>query len=517
MGDSVRQVSSVAGATMVSRVLGLIRDVMLFAGLGAGPYLSAFVVAFTVPNLLRRLLGEGALTSAVVPVLAQRLERSGRAGAFDVLNRVMSRLLGLLLAVTLVGGVLLLLATQWPGMSFRWVLAGQLSALLLPYGLFVCMAAMLAAQLNTLHRFFVPALSPVWLNLVMILALGVGLFWYVDDARMRVLLLSLAVLAGGVLQAAVPAVELGREGWRPRLDARGGEALKEVWRLLLPGLAGAAILQFNLLLSRLLAFAIDDTAASILYLANRMVELPYGVFAVAVTTVAFPRMARAVARDDAASFREAYERGRSVIWLITLPAAAGLFVLAQPILVTLFEWGLFDAADVRRTVLPLQLMALALPFFSWTMLATRGLHSWKEMRLPVRFGAVNAALNLGLGLLLMGPFKEAGLAAANVVAAVALTVLMERALVRRGVASLSRGALGNLLKMAGACAAMVAALGGWHFAVDSLGLGEKLRAIALVTGGVPLGMAFYLGTCALLRVPELAELAARWGRRGAMR
>ena len=513
MSSTARNVSTVAGATMVSRVLGLMRDVLLFAGLGAGPFLSAFVVAFTLPNLLRRLLGEGALTSAVVPVLAQRQEGSGRVAAFDVLNRVLSRLGIVLMVAVLLGGGLLLAASFWPGLPFRWVLAGKLSALLLPYGLFICAAAMLSAQLNVLKRFLVPALSPVWLNLAMIGALGIGLWAFSDDSMTRVLLLSGAVLLGGLIQALVPGFALGREGWRPALDARRCDAMHEIWLLLLPGLAGAAILQVNLLLSRVLAFSIDESAASILYLANRLVELPYGVFAVAVTTVAFPQMARAVAREDVAGFRVAYERGRGAIWLITLPAAVGLVFLARPILVTLFEWGMFDAKDVARTVLPLQLMAVALPFFSWTMLATRGLHSWKEMRLPVRFGAINAALNLAIGLALMGPWKENGLALGNVIAAIVLTVLMERALIRRKVAVMDHATWLNLARMGLACVVMSLALWGWITAVTHCALDPKMEALGLVVGGIPLGVTAYFGICLLLRVPEMSLLGEMVRRR----
>ncbi|MFP4541205.1 MAG: lipid II flippase MurJ, partial [Opitutales bacterium] len=330
MSRMVKQVSSVAGVTMASRVLGLARDVLLFAGLGAGPYLSAFVVAFTLPNLLRRLLGEGALTSAMVPVLAHLSETEGRASAFSVLNRVLTRLSFFLLALVLVGALGLGAFATWPALATHWRLAGGLSALLLPYGLFICAAAVLAAQLNVLQRFVVPALSPIWLNLVMIGTLAAGLLW-VPGEQERVVLLCLGVLAGGLLQALVPAWALAREGWRPAVDAQRGGALDEIWRLLLPGLLGGAILQVNLLIARLLALGIDDTAASILYLANRLVELPYGVFAVALTTVAFPGLARAVARADRAGFGEAYERGRNLIMLITLPAAVGLFLLAEPI------------------------------------------------------------------------------------------------------------------------------------------------------------------------------------------
>ncbi len=506
MGSGLRHVSSVAGATMVSRILGLFRDVFLFAGLGAGPFLSAFVVAFTLPNLFRRLLGEGALTSSVVPVLAHRLEEEGREASFLTINRVLTRLALTLLAISLVGGVSLVLLTMLPGLTPRWVLAGRLSALLLPYAFFICLAAMLAAQLNVLQRFFVPALSPVVLNCTMILALVAGVAWLPVGGVDRVLLLSGGVILGGVLQVLICGWALRGEGWRLKLDAKRSPALEEIWRLLLPGLIGAGVLQVNLMLTRLLAFSIDDAAASILYLASRLVELPYGVFAVAVTTVAFPQMARAVGRGDSAGFSRAYERGREAIWMITLPAAMGLWLLAEPILITLFEWGLFDSRDVQRTVQPLRIMALSLPFFSWTILATRGLHSWKEMRIPVRYGIVNGFINLSLGLLLMQFWRESGLAAANVIASIVLTILLERALWRRGVIGWGRHTVKKLLPLLLATGAMGCGVWLWQEMVSSLDWTSKGRAIIMVGGGIPIGVGLYFGSCILMRVEALGVL-----------
>ena len=513
MSFAAKHVSAVAAATLLSRVFGLVRDILLFAGLGAGPALSAFVVAFTLPNLFRRMLGEGALTSAVVPVLANSLEKDGPEESFALLNAVLTRLVALLVVVAVGGGIVLLAVTSTAEFAQRWELAGRLSVLLLPYSILICVAAMLAAQLNVMHRFLVPGLSPVWLNLAMIGALGAGLLMPGWTPLERVVVLSLAVLLGGLWQAFVPALALRREGWRPRLAQRRSTALDEVWRLLLPGLVGAAVLQVNLLLSRLLAFSIDDAAASVLYLANRLIELPYGVFAVAITTVAFPQMARAVAAADTSAFGAAYARGRGTIWLITLPAAVGLAILAEPILLTLFQWGLFDAADVRRTVLPLQVMAAGLPFFSWTILATRGLHSWKEMRLPVRFAIVNAVLNLGLSLALMPFWKEVGLAAANVCAGIVLTVFLERALAQRRVITFGMPGWWGLGRMLLASALMAAVLFPWRGVVEGWMPDPKVGALVVVLGGIPLGMLVYFLACALLRVRELAVVAELLGGR----
>jgi|TARA_B110000438_G_scaffold292651_1_gene331309 putative peptidoglycan lipid II flippase len=481
----------------------------MFAGFGAGPYLSAYLVAFTLPNLLRRLVGEGALTSAVIPVLSERLESGGKAASFDTLNRVLSRLFLALLFFSILGIGLLIALSLVPGVSLRWLLAERLGALLLPYCIFVCAGAIVGAQLNILQRFMIPALGSVWLNIVMIVAIGLGLWLMPGSVYARLVLLCVAVLLGGFLQYIIPAFALRREGWTPRLDGSRDESLTEVWRLLLPGMAGAAILQVNLLIARLLALSIDDAATSILYLANRLVELPYGVFAVAITTVAFPRLARAVAQKDESDFRSAYEQGRTAIFLITLPAAVGLFVLAEPILITLFEWGLFDSRSVLRTVLPLQILAISMPFFSWTMLATRGLHSWKKMKLPMRVAGVNVVINLVLGLWLMRYWGVVGLAVANLAASVVVALLLEAALWKRGVVGVTKQSVWGLAKMAVACALMAAVvLGSWRL-ILLLELSAKPTAVLLVLLGIPLGALTYLGGLHLLGVPELKELQAR--------
>lgn len=509
MSKVLKQVGGFASATVLSRVLGLARDVLMFAGFGASPYLSAYLVAFTLPNLLRRLVGEGALTSAVIPVLSERLEKGGKAASFDTLNRVLSRLIVALLFFSLIGVGILIALSFLPGVSMRWLLAERLGALLLPYCIFVCAGAIVGAQLNIFQRFMIPALGSVWINIAMIVSIALGLWLMPGSIQTRLVFLCLAVLFGGFLQYLIPAIALRREGWKPRLDGSHDESLSEVWRLLLPGMAGAAILQVNLLIARLLALSIDDAATSILYLANRLVELPYGVFAVAITTVAFPRLARAVARKDEGEFSFAYEQGRTAIFLITLPAAVGLIVLAEPILITLFEWGLFDSGDVLRTVLPLQILAVSMPFFSWTMLATRGLHSWKEMKFPMRVALVNVVINLVLGLWLMRYWGEVGLAVANLAASVVVALLLEGALWKRGVVGVTKHSFVGLAKMVGACVLMaVVVLGTWRV-VLMLELSTKPTSVLVVLLGIPLGALTYLGALHLLGVPELKDLQAR--------
>lgn len=507
MGGQLKQISSVAIATVGSRVLGLVRDVLIFAVLGVGPVNSAFVLAFTLPNLFRRLLGEGALTSAVIPVLSGNLAKEGRESGFGILNRVLSRLALVLLAIAVPGCGLLLLVKQVPGLAPRWYLGAELAALLLPYVIFICLAAMLSAGLHVLGRFFAPAIGPVLLNLAMITSLGMAV-WWVDgaDPAACVWWLCGGVMVGGFFQLALPWLVLRGEGWRFRPDLRSTVDTREISRLLLPAVAGAAVFQVNIVVSRLLAYSLNEEAAGILYLANRLVELPLGIFAASVTTVFFPLMARQVAAADGSGFLRTYERGLRLISVITLPAAAGLLVLAGPILRSLFEWGLFGAGDVVRTIGPLAVFSLGLPLYGWSSLATRGLHSWKEMQTPVRVGIVNAGLNLVLSLLLMGPLGEVGLALANVIAGLVFSVLLERALRRRlGEGPFSRSLVWGIGRMLLATVVMGLAVAGLAAALEAVVAASKLRALLTVALGIPFGVACYAGMLKVLRVPEVTE------------
>lgn len=500
-------------------MLGLLRDVCLFAFLGTGPVSSAFILAFTLPNLFRRLLGEGALTSAVVPVLSRKLEQDGPAAQDALLNAVLRRL-----AVVLCG-LSVLMALGWlalpliPGLAERWYLSSGYGVVLTPYLILICLAAILSAALNVRERFFVPAMSQVWLNLSMIAALG-GLGWaFGDTPEQRAWWLSGGVLVGGILQWLTPWLDLQKAGW-DRTAGRGEKTdLRPVWNLFLPGVFGAAIFQVNVLVSRLLAFSLNDQATGILYLANRLIELPLGVFAVAVSTVLFPELARYAAREDGQeAFAEGYHHGWRLIMLITVPAALGLAVLAEPILSALFAWGLFGADDVAATVLPLQIFAIAVPFYSWATLATRAFHAQQDMRTPVRLAVLNLVLNLGLSLALMGPLGTPGLALANLLTSVVHCLLLAWLLRRYRVALVTPATGWAAVKIMAAGAVMVAAIyfaepigtglvGGLLQALK-LGTEPKLLDAGLIALLIPLGMALYFATLFLLRETELHALFA---------
>lgn len=501
----------VAAATLGSRLLGLLRDVLIFALLGAGALNSAFLIAFTLPNLFRRLLGEGALTAAFVPVLTEASERDGRSGGFAFVNKVITRLSALLgiLVLALVG--LYALVAALPLESERWQLGVRMGPVLAPYLAFVCLAAVLGAALNVLGRFSLAALSAVWLNLSMIVALGGLGYWVTDTPTALAGWLCGGVLVGGVIQVLLPAIALIRHGWRPAIDRRGSDRLSELHRLFLPGLLGAGIVQINIAVSRMLAFAVDEAAVAQLYLANRLVELPMGLFAIAITTVAFPRLARFQAQGDVEGLRTAFGEGVRLILLLTLPAALGLLLLREPILRLLFEWGRFEASDVTETARLLAVFALTVPLYSLTAYTTRVFHALKDTRFPVRAAAVAFGVNTALSLALMGPLGALGLALANLGSVLLQTVMLGWGLRTRAAGLKGAWEWATLAPLVIASAVLgFAVWGGWAFlgtAIDA----PKVAALAAVAGLIPLAALLYFGT--LLGISKSARASLRSLRR----
>lgn len=512
MPNRLRNITVVASATIGSRILGLMRDVLLFALLGASALNSAFLIAFTLPNLFRRLLGEGALSSALVPVLSEELEQNGRSEAFQLLNRVVTRVALVLLGVVVVGSALLALVPFIPNLPDRWYLAADLAIVLLPYVIFVCVAAMLAAGLNVMRRFAAAALSQVWLNLSILFALGVLGAQLAGSDRELVGFLCAGVLFGGLLQLVVPGTDLGRIGWRPRFRLDRSDRLAEIWRLFLPGVWGAAILQVNFTISRLIALSVNDSAVSILYLANRLIELPLGVFSIAITTVVFPELAREAAHGRLGRFAVSYYEGGRLILAITLPAAFGLYLLREPIVSLLFEWGAFGVGDVARSLPVLSVYAVGLPFYGLAAIGTRAFHALKDMRTPVRLSGLNFVVNIGASLLLVKPYGIVGLAIANVFAVVVhivcLQVLLQRKLPDVGM----KGALVPVVKICIAALLMALVTGGAWSLVELLDLPAKARSMVAVFLIIPLSILIYFGVLVAFRLREardVRELASR--------
>lgn len=508
MSKQLKSIGILSFLTVVSRVLGLFRDALAAAVFGVTAYYSAYLTAFTLPNLFRRLLAEGSLTAAFVPTLQEELHRSGRERTFGLLSQVAS---WLLLASGAIAGAAMLVFSHSRaihGLQPRWYLTGDLTVILFPYLVLIALAAAFNATLNVLERFTEPALSPVWLNLAMIAALGGAGLHFAKTPLAEVHWLCAGVLVGGSLQMLVPAAFLVREGWRPRLDLRMTSGVRQIALLMTPGVFGTAIYQINIAVSRLLANNLSDSAVALYFNANRLMEFPLGVFAVAVSTVVYPLIARRAVENDMAAMAEEFRKGLRLILIINVPAAVGLVLLRTPIVYLIYRHGHFTPGDARAQAVLVALFAIGLPFFSVANLTIRGFYAVKDTATPVRIAAIDFCINVIVSLALMRPFGVRGLVVASTTAIIVQTVLLQRALVRK-LPAMSFGPLApTLAKVCLAAAAMGVGVAFGGRVVESLGLGPLATAALAVVGLIPAAIALYGALLWLLRIEGREELAA---------
>lgn len=497
--------------TLVSRILGMTRDIVSAQRFGTSWQWDAFIYAFMLPNFMRRLVGEGALSSAFIPVYAELLQKEGKASADRFANIVYTFLFWGLVIFLLGVQALLFLATNFLHLPPAIHLTCELLKILFPYLLFISLCALAMGILNTHHHYFSPTLSPIILDMVWIL----GVLWIssleAGQREREVSILALWILASGAIQLGVQIPYLLRIGFRPRyvfdfLDP----ALKQVGRLILPAIFGFAIVQINTLVDMTLGFWVGAGANSSLWYANRLMQFPLGVFAIAMGTALLPAISHQAARREMEAAKRTLAFALRSVFFIILPSMVGLMVLAKPIVQLLFERGEFDALSTARTSLTLICYAVGLFAYSGQKLVVTGFYSLQDTKTPMKIGAVALLLNVVFNLILMGPLKEAGLALATSISGifnflVSISIFQKRVgdFQIKGILTSSGRILGASLGMGGA---------GWFLypiIYQAAGGGELLRLFVSVFGTIGLSVGIYLGLCLLFRVPELHELI-RW-------
>lgn len=417
-GSERSQVARAAGvvgaATFVSRVFGFLRDMVVAAYFGAGMATDAFFVAFRIPNLLRSLLAEGSLTIAFVPVFTEYLKTKSREDALKLAN-VAFTLLSVILAVLSVAGILFapwivrLIAWGFASSPEQFDLTVYLTRLMFPYIFFIALVALCMGILNSLRHFAVPALSPVVLNLSIIAAAVFlrGLF------NEPVVALALGVLIGGVLQLLMQFPALARMGAPFRPDFTFSHpGVRKIGILMIPAVFGAAVYQVNIFVGTLLASFLPTGSVSYLYYADRIVQLPLGVFALAVGTAALPSFSRHAAMNELDEFKKTISFALRVIFFITIPCMTALFVLREPIISVLFQRGAFDVLSTAMTADALLFYAMGLWAFSGIKVLVSAFYSLKDTATPVKIAFVAFIVNVCASLLLMGPMAHRGLALA---------------------------------------------------------------------------------------------------------
>ena len=350
-----------------------------------------------------------------------------------------------------------------------------------------------------------PALSPVWLNLAQIGMLAAALRWAHGDA---ICWLSVGVLIGGFLQMAVPAAALMREGWRPAFDFQLGAPVRGMLRLMAPTVFASSVYLVNMAVSRLVGLSLNDAAVSVLNFAQRLMELPIGVFAVAVSTVVFPLITRYAAAGDHANLANSYRKGMRLILVINIPAAVGLAILATPIIQLLFQRGAFHAADTADMRPVLIANAIGLPFFSFVNLVLRAFYAQKDTATPVRAALLSFAVNLALSLALMGSLSTLGLAIASNIAIAVQAVYLQWHLARKqgGLAFHHLGADLGKVCVASLLMGVVVAAAWWGW-MQWWPVSKLAQAVGLVVV-IGAGVAIYGGLIWGLRIEGRDDLAA---------
>jgi putative peptidoglycan lipid II flippase len=508
VSKSLKSIGVVSFLTLVSRVLALVRDSLALAIFGTGWLMSAFTTAFILPNLFRRLLAEGSMTAAFVPTLQEELHARGREGTFRLLSKVASWLLVTTGALALLAAAVFSHSRMLPGHDEKWYVAADLAVLLFPYLALISLAAAFSATLNVFKHFIEPALSPIWLNLAMIVTLaGAGLH-FANTPLGEIHWLCAGVLAGGFLQMAVPAGVLIFLGWRPRFDLGLSPQVREIAYLMTPGVFGSAIYQINFSVSRLLAFSIDDSSATYLYTVNRLMEFPIGVFAVAVSTVIYPLIASHAVKKDFGAMAGDFQKGIRLILIITVPAAVGLALLSVPIVRFIYMHGNVTPGAAQRMAFLLAVMVIGLPFFSVVNLTIRAFYAVKDTRTPVRVAMVDFLINIAVSLALIHWFGVLGIVLASTTSIIAQTLLLARALVRKLPGMHFAPLLPSLAKVLGASAAMGAVVWGGRMALA----GHRNADALSVVGLIPLAVLVYglvLWTARIEGRDEIEAMLAR--------
>ena len=518
-----RKVGTVAAGTMASRMLGLGRDMLMSRVIGQNLVSSAFLFAFSVPNLARRLFGEGALTSAFVPVF-KNLAETDRMDAARRLARAVATMAWLMLGAAVLLVVLAVCGTLalWPSAPPRIALALRLLPIMLPYAVFICAAAFGMAVMNALGRFAVAALVPCVLNVVWIGALLALLLLPGLDPFGQVRLLAWAVLAAGALQMVCMLLAVRRRGVPlvPSLQGWRDDATRLVWRNTATAILGAGAIQINALLDQLLAMSASEWAVTAISNADRLMELPLALFGTAFGTVLLPSFAGCFARGDGAGARAALRAGMRDMLLLMVPAAVGLAILSGDLVRVIYEGGRFGAADGVRVVRALAVYAAGLAFFGLSKVLTPWFHAQNDMRTPLRVAVrmvlANFTLNLLSVLCLPVEWRHVGIAGSTVACSAASCAWL-LALARRRNGALGLLALrGDAARIALAAAAMGAVLLPAPRWIQAMlpGGSFAVRAVRLVLE-VGLGGAIYFGVLGVLLPGVTGRLRARLRRRRA--
>jgi putative peptidoglycan lipid II flippase len=519
-----RSAGLISLATMASRLLGVAREVVLARLFGASvdPSMDAFNVAFRVPNLVRDLFAEGAMTAAFVPTFTRVLQTRGREAAWRLGNLVLNALL-LVTCVLVVLGVIfadpitrvIASGDEFVSVPGKLALTTLLTQIMMPFLTTIAIAVAMMGMLNSLHKFFVPALSPAMFNVATILC-AFALVPYMYLAGLPAIAgIAIATVLGGIGQIAVQWPSLRKEGFRyqPVLDFRDPD-LREILRLMGPGTLGLAAVQINVVVNTSLASGEPQGAVSWLQYAFRLMYLPIGLFGVSIATAALPQLSKQAVDDNMAGMRETISSGLRMMLMLNVPAAVGLMVLATPIVELILQYGRFGAQDTAGTAAALMFYAPGLLGYSAVKIVSPTFYALGDSRTPVIVSVSSVVVNLVLNLMLVRVMGFRGLALGTAIAALFNAIVLLALLSRRlsGLDARRVATAAGKILVASALMGAAAAFTSVWLAGVLAGDDWYLRLVRM-TGAIATGLLVLIGAARLLRVAELSTAFDRVFRR----
>jgi putative peptidoglycan lipid II flippase len=511
-GKIARAAGTVSIAVLASRLLGLVRE-QVFAGLfGAGYAYDAYVVAFRIPNLLRDLFAEGALSAAFITVFTDYDQKAGLEWTWRLANNVLmcvSLLVGslVLLGMFFAPQLVNLMAPDFGLVPGKLGLTSLMTRIMFPFLLLVSMAALVMGVLNSRGKFFIPALASSFFNLGSIVA-GVGLSYAMPSLGLHPIVgMAWGALIGGLLQLAVQLPLMWREGFRPQwvFDLRDA-GLQRIGKLMLPAVVGLSATQINIFINTFYATSCPQGSISWLNYAYRLFHLPMGLFGVALMVATMPLVSKHAALDDLPSFKGALESSLSLSLLVTMPAACGLIFLAHPIIALIYQHGQFTAWDTQQTAAALALYALGAFAFSGVKIMVPAFYALNNTRIPVVGSFLTVAANLVFINLTLGALQHRAIALSTSLSMIFNFLFLAVMLYRKLAGFRVRPLLVTLAKTAAAGLAMGLAVV-WAYPILSGWLGSGVAGRLLsVMGDILLGSGLYFLLVWRLRIPEFQEL-----------
>ncbi len=433
----LKNFATVGGATMASRVLGFVRDTLLAAAVGTGPVADAFVVAFRLPNLFRRLFAEGAFNSAFIPLFGRAVEEQGEDGARRFAGEIAAGLLFCLLIVTALAEIFMPMVVWALAPGFvddpdKFDLTVLMSRIAFPYLIFMSLLAFISGILNTYQRFAAAALAPVMLNVVMTIVLGAVLLLDIVRDRQLAIVLSVGVTVAGLVQLFVVVRDMKRLGFRiPVFRPRFTASTKRLLVLGVPGVIAGGVTQINVAVGQVIA-SMQDGANALLYYADRLYQLPLGVIGIAIGVVLLPSLTRQLRAGHEDQYQRSLNNALEFSLVLTLPSAVALAVVPHEIVSVLFERGKFDALATDGTAAALAAFAFGLPAFVLNKVFSPGYFAREDTKTPMYFAAAGMAVNVALSLALFPIYGHVGIAMATTAAGWINTGLLVYVLQRRG-------------------------------------------------------------------------------------